>query len=264
MTEYTEEMMDLLNAPLDMAQTEVKKVAGRGDATYIQSPAAIDNANRIFGFDGWSYRIIMGPHLEEKTLTNNQGNEQTARFYTAMVEVEALGVRRMDVGTCQLAGLSADGHDTALKGCVTDALKRVLRSFGNQFGNALYYKDAPAPDKPPRQPRASKPAPKKPKADPDTGEIQDTPKKPPKPNPRPSSQSNPQLMVRCLKSIEEKTGITDPHRVMQMGGIEDWAELGTDNQKWRDFHNEVMLSWQTHTEPERDLDRAGLTSAGQG
>ena len=33
---------------------------------------------------------------------------------------------------------TAEGHDTALKGAVTDGLKRALRSFGDQFGNALY------------------------------------------------------------------------------------------------------------------------------
>ena len=30
------------------------------------------------------------------------------------------------------------GHETAHKGAVTDALKRALRSYGDQFGNSLY------------------------------------------------------------------------------------------------------------------------------
>ena len=32
---------------------------------------------------------------------------------------------------------TADGHETALKGAVTDGLKRALRSFGDRFGNGL-------------------------------------------------------------------------------------------------------------------------------
>ena len=33
---------------------------------------------------------------------------------------------------------TVEGHETAFKGSVTDALKRALRSYGEQFGNALY------------------------------------------------------------------------------------------------------------------------------
>jgi len=35
----------------------------------------------------------------------------------------------------------ADAHEGASKEAITDALKRSLRSFGNQFGNSLYSKD---------------------------------------------------------------------------------------------------------------------------
>lgn len=34
----------------------------------------------------------------------------------------------------------ADAHENSAKEAVTDALKRSLRSFGNQFGNSLYDK----------------------------------------------------------------------------------------------------------------------------
>ena len=37
-----------------------------------------------------------------------------------------------------MADESADGHETAYKGAVTDGLKRALRTFGDQFGNSLY------------------------------------------------------------------------------------------------------------------------------
>ena len=44
-----------------------------------------------------------------------------------------------------------DAHDMAIKGAVTDALKRALRTFGPQFGNGLYEHDDIAPPKPPQQ-----------------------------------------------------------------------------------------------------------------
>ena len=39
---------------------------------------------------------------------------------------------------------TADGHETALKGAVTDGMKRALRSFGDRLGNGLYG-EHPAP-----------------------------------------------------------------------------------------------------------------------
>ena len=38
---------------------------------------------------------------------------------------------------------TADGHETAVKGAVTDGMKRALRSFGDRFGNGLYGDQAP-------------------------------------------------------------------------------------------------------------------------
>ena len=35
-----------------------------------------------------------------------------------------------------------EAHDTAIKAAVTDAMKRALRQFGDQFANALYQRGA--------------------------------------------------------------------------------------------------------------------------
>ena len=51
---------------------------------------------------------------------------------------------RTDVGFQPVTDESAEGHETAFKGAVTDALKRVLRSFGDRFGNGLYTGSSPA------------------------------------------------------------------------------------------------------------------------
>ena len=48
-----------------------------------------------------------------------------------------------DVGVHPVAEDTVDGHDTAIKGAVTDGMKRAFRSFGLQFGNGFYGDQAP-------------------------------------------------------------------------------------------------------------------------
>ena len=61
------------------------------------------------------------------------------RAYSAPVRVTVPGAPpRTDVGFHVVAEETGDGHETAFKGCVTDGLKRALRSFGEQLGNSLY------------------------------------------------------------------------------------------------------------------------------
>lgn len=103
---------------------------------YIEGWHAIAEANRIFGFNGWSYT------LDQLHLTNATCDEDKHRVgYFARVTVTVDGVQRGDVGHGQGFGKSeGDAHDSAVKEAVTDALKRCLRTFGNPFGLALYDK----------------------------------------------------------------------------------------------------------------------------
>lgn len=120
--------------------SHVKKPSGsngpKGD--YIEGWHAIAEANRIFGFDGWSYRIVEISQCGEPT-TNQNGNHVVA--FIARVEVTTGGVVREDIGYG--SGFSkniGDAYESATKEAVTDALKRALRTFGNPFGLALYDK----------------------------------------------------------------------------------------------------------------------------
>ena len=64
--------------------------------------------------------------------------------YSATVRVTVPGApSRTDVGFQPVNDDSAEGHETAYKGAVTDALKRALRSFGDRFGNGLYTGSSP-------------------------------------------------------------------------------------------------------------------------
>lgn len=141
---------------------------------YIEGWHAIAEANEIFGFGGWSYRVdsLTEANRELVWLETPRGEkyEQWRVSHVCMVTVTVGDVSRQDVGTGQGQGKPnalGDAIDSSAKEAVTDALKRALRSFGNRFGLALYDKtkanvgvddDIAAPAAEPQQPAAQKPA----------------------------------------------------------------------------------------------------------
>jgi DNA repair and recombination protein RAD52 len=108
---------------------------------YIEGWYAIENANRIFGYDGWSTEI--------KNLTTNDPEEYDKNgtvmyrvYATCIVRLTALGTVHEDVGYGSgFAQTPGDCIESAVKEATTDAQKRCLRHWGNQFGLALYDKE---------------------------------------------------------------------------------------------------------------------------
>lgn len=117
------------------------KFGPKGD--YLEGWFVIQEANRIFGFGGWSYTILDCRCVSERD--RPIGKDAKPGFgvtYTATVRVMVGEVSRDDVGAGH--GYDVDcglAHESAIKEAVTDALKRSLRSFGNPFGLALYDKE---------------------------------------------------------------------------------------------------------------------------
>ena len=142
-----------LGSPLDPALVDTRR-AGNGQVRYVKGHNAIDQANRLFGYDGWGYEIVGEiKFLSVDKADKNSGEIRTTHGYYAMVRVDVDGVAfgRVDVGFTTVADNTADGHDTAIKGAVTDGLKRALRSFGPQFGNDLYAKPQQQQSRPQQQ-----------------------------------------------------------------------------------------------------------------
>ncbi len=129
-----------LSHPLDPSL--VSRRTGRKNRTYsyLEGHTAIAQANRIFGHGGWGYEVVGGVNLRDVQMINAEtGDVRTSHAYAATVRVYVPGApSRTDVGFHAVNGETIDDHETAYKGAVTDALKRALRSFGDQFGNALY------------------------------------------------------------------------------------------------------------------------------
>lgn len=138
---FSAEQIELLKAPLNMANVKPAKSFGpKGD--YIEGWHAMAEANRIFGFHGWDYEVpaVSCVHQGPREIGKEKkpGHGVT---YTAKVAVRVGETVREDFGAGH--GYDVDlglAHESALKEAVTDALKRALRSFGSQFGLALYDK----------------------------------------------------------------------------------------------------------------------------
>ena len=135
-----------LGQPLDPALISQRKGRAGRTFSYIEGHVAISEANRVFGFGGWGYELVADVTLREiENVDPFTGEVKRVRAYSAPVRVTVPGAPpRTDVGFHAVTEETADGHETALKGAVTDGLKRALRSFGDRFGNGLSGDQQPA------------------------------------------------------------------------------------------------------------------------
>ncbi len=139
---FTDKQNQLLKYNLDGNRVKTRQ-QGNISLSYLEGYDLIDTANIAFGFGNWSYRVTTLEQVSEEI--NERQNKVIG--YKAVVAVTVYDVHhkssitREDVGYG--AGISRDyasAHESGGKEATTDALKRALRTFGNQFGNALYDK----------------------------------------------------------------------------------------------------------------------------
>ena len=131
---------EALAQPLGPQLVSQRKGRGGRMFDYIEGHTAIDQANKIFGFGGWGYELVGDVTQRQIEQTDSRTGEVTRTpAYSAVVKVSVPGApSRTDVGFQPVTDETPEGHETAYKGAVTDALKRALRSFGDRFGNGLY------------------------------------------------------------------------------------------------------------------------------
>src|SRR5262249_29313183 len=104
----------------------------------IEGWFAVSEANRIFGFDGWSRETV-----ETRCVLTRENRGTFVAIYVAKVRitVQADGaiVVREGHGSGEGRGTSpGEVHDIALKAAETDATKRAFATFGKAFGLELY------------------------------------------------------------------------------------------------------------------------------
>eukprot|EP00171_Calliarthron_tuberculosum_P013911 IDg13911t1 len=126
-----------LNVPLARGETCTRPGPGGARLTYIEGWKVIQQANMIFGFNGWSSKVIS---IDLRYL------EETAakRFNCCVCATVRItlrdGAMREDRGGGVCEGMRSKG-DALLKAekeAVTDATKRALKNFGLRLGLSLY------------------------------------------------------------------------------------------------------------------------------
>ena len=131
---FTKEQTDQLNQPIDPKNVETRdgNRSGTLQLAYVESWHVIKDANRIFGFDGWSSETIQLDCVQ---------NDDVCVTYIAKVRVTVGDVIREGVGAGHGKGERVnlgDKHESAVKEAESDARKRALMQFGSQFGLSLY------------------------------------------------------------------------------------------------------------------------------
>jgi DNA recombination protein Rad52 len=155
---FSPEQVSQLEQPLDPNRVKHRQGGGGAQLAYLKGHDMINTANRIFGFGNWGYDLV-GVELVN---VPGENGESVGSYYAARVRVSVKDcVPITEEGVCPVQEgrnprARIDAHDMARKGAITDALKRALRCFGDQFGNSLY--DTDLVDGQPRGTNGARPA----------------------------------------------------------------------------------------------------------
>ncbi|HWK96709.1 MAG TPA: Rad52/Rad22 family DNA repair protein [Pseudolabrys sp.] len=135
---FSAKQLQELKKDVDPRHLRSREINGR-ELTYIEGWHAMAEANRIFGYDGWSRET-----LDSKCVLSreNRGSNHVT-VYTAKVRITVRAKDQVIVreghGTGEGRGSSlGEAHDFGLKAAETDATKRALATFGKPFGLGLY------------------------------------------------------------------------------------------------------------------------------
>ena len=134
---FSAKQLQALRRNPDHRRIRTREANGR-QLSYLEGWYAISEANRIFGFDGWSRET-----LETRCVLARENRGSFLAVYVARVRItvqaEGATVIREGHGTGEGRGTSpGEVHDIALKAAETDATKRALATFGKPFGLELY------------------------------------------------------------------------------------------------------------------------------
>ena len=128
---FTKEQTEQLNQPIDPKVVAFRQ-QGSMQLAYLESWYVINEANRIFGFDGRQSETVQLDCVQ---------SDEFCVTYIAKVRVTIGNVIREGVGAGHGKGKSVnlgDKHESAVKEAESDARKRAFMQFGSQFGLSLY------------------------------------------------------------------------------------------------------------------------------
>jgi DNA recombination protein Rad52 len=171
---FSPEQIKDLSAPLDRAHVKQRQ-QGSSRVSYVEGWHAINEANRILGFDAWSRETLSLRCVSERERAIGRDQKPgwgVTYSCTVRITVSCGDFIITRDGSGAGHGIDVDlgqAHESALKEAETDAMKRALMTFGNPFGLALYDKEQkevegaptgrPASATAPRQPQPAAPLP---------------------------------------------------------------------------------------------------------
>jgi len=134
--------IELLKQPLSDKSVRTRQGRGKQQFSYLEAWKVIEEANRIFGHDGWSRETLglmqIGQVHEYKDESNR---DRFAVAYRAEVRVTIGDIVRTGNGFGSDTGYEPLGiHELAIKEAESDAMKRAFMTFGHPLGLALYDK----------------------------------------------------------------------------------------------------------------------------
>jgi DNA repair and recombination protein RAD52 len=138
---FNPEQIAKLEAQINLSDVKYRQGGGGSQLAYLKGNQFIDKANEIFGFGNWGIELLGDVQLGG--VPNNEGTV-VGHYYFVRVRLSVRGCLPIEEeGVCPVQEgrtprAMVDAHDMARKGAVTDAMKRALRLFGDQFGNSLY------------------------------------------------------------------------------------------------------------------------------
>lgn len=141
------EALELLDKPLEASRVKTREAGGnRPKLAYLETHDVIRTANLIFGFGQWGHEVIELRPIPGVSFTSN-GKTGLHLGYVCIVRLTVEGcVPTSGIGygdaTEYRDVAPVTAHELAAKEAESDALKRALKNYGDQFGLALYSKDA--------------------------------------------------------------------------------------------------------------------------
>jgi hypothetical protein len=134
---FSPEQVGALEAKLRARHVKARNKNGM-ILSYIEGWHAIAEANRIFGFDGWSRETIETACIWDAAWQNRRACSYISRVRIRVLAGNQEIIREGSGAGHGFADTAGEAHESALKEAETDATKRALTTFGNPFGLALY------------------------------------------------------------------------------------------------------------------------------
>jgi DNA repair and recombination protein RAD52 len=146
---FSDDIKNKLLEPLEKSHISYRQ-QGENTLSYIQTWFAIQTANEVFGYGGWSREIkevkVVWSGIVETS--HKRKRYDVSCICTGIVKVGKNVHEDVGYGSGMSYYNEGESYELAYKEAVSDCLKRCLRSYGDRFGNCLYDKTYEPQDSP--------------------------------------------------------------------------------------------------------------------